>query len=107
MENENMKIVDLSTEITRWSRVSVLVHKDMVDVLSELDVVSDFVQPCDVEKLNSFSENTNETPVEIEDVSSGDPSRINWFLTKGGLDIDLSGFENIKPLDLVWEKGTK
>jgi hypothetical protein len=101
-----MKIVDLSTEISRRHTISVLVHEDMVDVLSELDVISDFVQPYEVESHDSFSENTDETPVEIEDVSSGDPSSINIVLTKRGLVtlVTKGGvIQNLESEDLVWE----
>ena len=103
MEKENMKIVDLSTEITRWSRVSVLVHKDMVDVLSEPIGVQNFVQPQAVESHDYFSESYEECPVEIGDVHSGDPSSINLVLTKDGLVTKRGDLENLKSEDLVWE----
>ena len=103
MEKENMKIVDLSTEISRRHTISVLVHKDMVDVLSELKYVHNFVQPEEVENHDSFSEYYDQSPVEIGDVHSGDTSSINLVLTKDGLVTKSGDLENLKSEDLVWE----
>ena len=102
MEKENMKIVDLSTEITRRYTVSVLVHKDMEDNLFD-DELSLCVHPHDLEEeLNGgfgSGEPIDENGVQIETSYKEDPSEINLVLTEKGM----RNFDQVESEDLVWE----
>ena len=111
MEKENMKLVDLTTEITRRYHVQVLVHKDMVDDLESVHRHLP-VQPYQLEMIqDNLIDYIDGTPVEIENVSSIDEGGMtNVVLTKGGLVTysedknygEKSDFENFKSEDLVW-----
>ena len=105
MEKENMKLVDLTTEITRRYHVQVLVHKDMVDDLESVHIPKT-VQPYQLEMIqNNLIHYIDGTPVEIGDVHSIDEggSMINVVLTKDGLVTNSGDLENLKSEDLVWE----
>ena len=103
MEKENMKIVDLSTEITRSYTVSVLVHKDMEDNLLDEDTLLPNLHPHDLEfeggcRFGS-GEPVDENGVQIESSFEEDPSEINLVLTKNGI----RNFDQVESNDLVWE----
>ena len=103
MERENMKIVDLSTEITRRYTVSVLVHKDMEDNLFDEETLCEWVHPHDLEEeLNGgfgSGEPIDENGVQIEPSYKEDPSEINLVLTEKGM----RNFDQVESEDLVWE----
>jgi len=99
MEEENMKIVDLSTEITRSFTVSVLVHKDMEDNLFDEKTLDEWVHPHDIEQLLLGGEPVDENGVQIETSYEEDPSEINLVLTKNGI----RNFDQVESNDLVWE----
>ena len=99
MEKENMKIVDLSTEITRSFTVSVLVHKDMEDNLFDEKTLDEWVHPHEIEQRLYGGEPVNEKGVQIETSYEEDPSEINLVLTKNGI----RNFDQVESNDLVWE----
>ena len=103
MEKENMKIVNLSTEITRRYTVSVLVHKDMEDNLFDEETLCEWVHPHDLEEeLNGGfgrGEPIDENGVQIEPSYKEDSSEINLVLTENGM----RDFDQVESEDLVWE----